>query len=281
MKNIIVTAFFLTGIFWGQAQVKTPQLSVASELETTVGLTTIEIDYSRPSMRGRTVFGNIVPYGKRWRTGANANTTISFSDDVVIGGQTLKAGKYGLFTLPGKETWEIYFYSENDNWGNQVKWNPAKVAAKVTAKVQHLAHPVETFLISIGDLTNDTAELNLMWDKVKVSTLIHVPTDQKVMASIQKTMKGTPSARDYMAAAGYYFTTGKDAKQAMEWMDKGMAMNERQAYYQIYQQAAIHQKAGDTKGALALAKKALAAAEKSGDAAYIRKSKKALQEWGK
>jgi len=279
MKKKIWLSLCIIGMIFGNAQVKTPQASAASVQKTTVGLTDIEINYSRPSKKGRVIFGDVVPYDKIWRTGANNNTTISFSDDVAIDGKQLKAGKYGLFTKPGKEVWEVYFYTENDNWGNQVKWDDNKVALKTTAKVEHIANPVETFLISTGDLTYNTAQLNLLWDDVKISIEIKVPTEDKVMVSIEKTMKGNPTAKDYIAAANYFYSTGKEAQKAMEWVDKGMAQLDNPPYYQIYAQAAIHQKAGDKATAIKLAKEVLSSAEKSGDDAYVRMAKQALEDW--
>lgn len=281
MKKLI-TMLFVSVLTVSQAQVKTPQASVPSTQETTVGLTKIEIQYSRPSKKGRVIFGDLVPYGKIWRTGANANTTISFSDDVEIGGKTLKAGKYGLFTKPGKDTWEIYFYSENNNWGNAVKWDDAKVVAKATEKVQHIPGlNTETFLISIGDLSNTTAMLNFLWDDVLVQTKIKVPTDSKVMASIEETMKGKPSAKDLIAAANYYYSTGKDIQQAKKWMDEGMKQLEKPAYFQTYLQALITEKSGDKKAAISLAKKAQEAAKADGNEEYVKNAETKIKEWSK
>src|SRR5690606_10569362 len=252
-----------------------------SELETTVGLTKIELEYSRPNKNGREVFGNLVPYGKIWRTGANKNTTISFSDDVVIDGQTLKAGKYAIYTKPEKDNWEIYFYTDTENWGNPEKWDDKKVAAKTTAKAHKIPLEVETFSISIDDLTNDSAKLNFLWDNIYVETKIEFPTDKKVMASIEKTMKGSPTAQDYMSAANYYCTTGKDIQQAKKWIDEGMKMNKDPKFYQLRQQSLIYARAGDKKGAISLAQQSLDAAKKAGNADYIKMNEDSIKEWSK
>src|SRR5690606_1327944 len=251
------------------------------ELEVTVGLTEIDIEYSRPNVNGREVFGNLIPYGKIWRTGANKNTTISFSDDVVVDGQTLKAGKYAIYTKPEKDKWEIYFYTDTENWGNPEKWDDSKVAAKTTAKVINLPMKIETLDISIGDIQNDNAKLGILWDNVYVETKIEVPTDKKVMASIDKTMKGSPTAQDYMSAANYYFTTDKDIQQAKKWMDEGMKMNKDPKYYQLRQQSLIYAKAGDKKGAISLAQQSLDAAKKAGNADYIKMNEDSIKEWSK
>ncbi|MFA7446844.1 MAG: DUF2911 domain-containing protein [Weeksellaceae bacterium] len=281
MKKL-VTVLMTTALFcMTDAQVIIPQSSAFSEVEVTVGLTKVEVEYSRPNKNGRAIFGNLVPYDKVWRTGANKNTTIEFKDDVVIAGQKVKAGEYALFTKPGKESWEIYFYNDTKNWGNPEKWDDSKVVAKATAKVQKLSNTVETFTISLDDLTLNSAMLTIAWDNVKVGTKIEVPTDEKVMASINTTMRDKPTAQDLMSAASYYFAADKDIEQAKRWMDEGMKMNPKPAFYQIYQQALIHLKAGDNKSALALAKQSMAASKEAGSDDYVKLNEELIRKLSK
>ena len=281
MKKVL-TILSLAGLMaFSQAQVTTPAASAPSEMEVTVGLTKIELEYSRPNKNDREIFGNLVPYGKIWRTGANKNSTISFSDDVIIDGQTLKAGKYAIYTKPEKDSWEIYFYTDTENWGNPEKWEESKIAAKTTAKANKIPLEVETFSISIDDLTHDSAKLNFLWDNVYVETKIEVPTDKKVMASIDAAMKGKPTAQDYMAAANYYFTSGKDIQQAKKWFDEGMKDNKEPKFWQLRQQSLIYAKAGDIKGAISLAQKSLNAAKQAGNADYIKMNEDSIKEWSK
>ena len=148
---------------------KTPQASPKATVFQTVGLTDIEIVYCRPAARGRAVFGNLVPFGKVWRTGANENTTISFSEDVVIDGKTLPKGKYALYTIPKIESWEVIFYSTTNNWGNPEVWNEANVVLRTTVKEDALQKPVESFTIGIGNLTADSATLDMAWENSSVS----------------------------------------------------------------------------------------------------------------
>ncbi|MCO5260483.1 MAG: DUF2911 domain-containing protein [Crocinitomicaceae bacterium] len=282
MKKVITTAVAASLISIAIAQVKTPQGSTKADFETTVGLTEIEIEYFRPKKNNRVIFGDVVPFDKMWRTGANKNTVIEFSDDVKIGDQPLKKGKYAIYTKPGKDSWEVYFYSNTENWGMPNPWDDSKVVAKYLAKVTPLSSTVETFTISIDDLTIDQANLTFSWDNVRVAVPITVPTDEKVMATIDNTMKGgTPTAADFMSAANYYVATGRDAQQAKEWMDKGMSMISEPQYYQIHQQAIIYAKAGDYKGAIELAKKSLDAAKKAGSDEYIKKNETMIKEWSK
>lgn len=278
MKKIFTTIFLCSAIWVGNAQVTAPQASVSESSKTKVGLTDVSIEYSRPSKRDRTVFGTVVPYGELWRTGANSNTIIDFSDDVIIDGQNLKAGKYAIFTTPEENHWEIYFYKETDNWGNQVKWDETKVAAKTMAKVQHINHSQETFAIGLDNLTNTSTMLTFTWDNVLVATKIEVPTDTKAMESIKKTMAAKPKAQDYLSAAQYYYSTDRDIKQAKEWIDKGIGMLDKPAFYQLHSQALIHAKAGDTKSAVSISEMSLKASKEAKDGSYIRMNEQLLKE---
>ena len=262
-----------------QGQIATPAASPASHMEQKVGLTDVTIDYSRPSMKGRTVFGNLVPFGKIWRTGANANTTISFSTDVTVDGQKLEKGTYAVYTKPDKESWEVYFYSDTDNGGLPQKWDDGKVAAKVSAQVYPMPMNIETFTISLDDLTNDSAVIGILWEKTYVGVKFEVPTDAAVMNNINRVMGG-PTAQDYYAAAVYYLDSGKDIDQAKKWIDKSAAMTEKPAFWQLRQQSLIYAKAGDKKGAIEAAKKSLAAAKVAGNADYVKMNEDSLKQWG-
>lgn len=263
-----------------QAQITTPQPSPSATLKQTVGLTDVTVEYSRPSMRGRTIFGGLEAYGEVWRTGANANTTITFSDDVTVDGQALKAGSYALYTKPGKTSWEVYFYADTNNWGTPREWDASKVAAKTTVKPLSMPVSIETFTITFDDLANNSAVLGLLWEKTYVGVKFEVPTVEKAVASIENVMNG-PSGGDYYAAASYYFEEGKDLKKAKEWIDKAVAMDkEGRQYWVMRRQALIYAKLGDKKGAIAAAKKSLAAAEAANNGGYVRQNKESLKEWG-
>jgi len=279
MKKILLLVCVALVSFTMEAQIETPAPSPFSKLEQTVGLTDVTIEYSRPSMRGRTIFGGLEAYDELWRTGANKNTTITFSTDATIDGQELKAGSYAIFTIPGKSTWEVIFYSDTNNWGTPRKWDDSKVAAKTTVEVFSIPIDIETFTITIDDLSNDSATLGMMWEKSYVGVKFEVPTDVAVNKNIERVLNG-PGAGDYYAAAVYYSSTGKDINKAKEWMDKAMSMNEKPAFWQLRQYSLIQAKAGDKKAAIATAKKSLAAAEEAGNADYVKMNKDSLKEWG-
>ncbi len=278
-KIMLLVAVFATSILtFGQIQ--TPAPSPFSKVEQKVGLTDVTLEYSRPNMRGRTIFGDLVPYGEVWRTGANSRTKITFSDDVMVDGKTLKAGTYAIFTKPAEKSWDVYFYTDADGGGTPETWDESKVAAKVTAEVYPIPMAIETFTIGFDDLTSNSANLGIMWDKAYVPVKIDVPTDKMVSAAIDKTMKG-PGAGDYYAAAVYYLQEGKDINQAKTWIDKAIVMaGDKAPFWQLRQQSLIYAKAGDQKGAIAAAKKSMAAAEAAGNADYVKMNKDSLKEWG-
>ncbi|RNL91706.1 DUF2911 domain-containing protein [Sinomicrobium pectinilyticum] len=278
-KHILTLCGLMLASVMATAQVKTPAPSPSSKVEQQVGLTEITLEYSRPAMRGRTVFGNLVPYGEVWRTGANENTKITFSDDVKIGGKELKKGSYAIYTIPNASSWKIIFYSDTGNWGNPQEWDDSKVALKTTVTPENLPFDIESFTILFGDITSNSVELGIMWERVYAGVEIEVPTEAKAMASIESTLNG-PSARDYFSSAVYYLEEGKDIKKAKEWIDKALSMQKEAPFWMLRQKSLIYHKAGDTKGAVEAARQSLAGAEKAGNADYVKLNKDALQEWG-
>lgn len=278
MKKILLYVAMFVMTLTMNAQIETPAPSPFQKLEQKVGLTDVTVEYSRPSVKGRTIFGDLVPYDAMWRTGANKNTVITFGDDVMISGKEVKAGSYAIFTKPGAKNWEVYFYSDTENWGTPQKWDDSKVAAKLTAQTYAMPMSVETFTMSFDDLKNDGANLGIMWDKTYVAVPFKVMTDKLVSANIDRVM-GEPSARDYYNAAVYYLEAGKDINKAKTWIDKAVALNDK-AYWYKRQQSLIYAKSGDTKGAIKAAKASMAQAQEAGNMDYVALNNKSLQEWG-
>ena len=279
MNKVVLFLLTIVASFSLEAQINTPAPSPASKLIQTVGLTEVVVDYSRPSMRGRTIFGGLEAYGELWRTGANAYTTISFDSDVTIAGNDVKAGKYSIFTKPGVKTWEVFFYTDTEGGGTPRDWDDSKVVAKANVPVWPIEMNVETFTITIDDITSSGANLGIMWEKTYVAIPFSVPSDAAVMESIDRALSG-PTAGDYYASAVYYSSEGKDINKAKEWMDKAMAMTEKPAFWQLRQQSLILAKAGDKKGAIAVAKKSLEASKEAKNNDYVKMNMDSLKEWG-
>ena len=263
-----------------ELKISTPQPSPLGKISQRVGLTDIDIAYSRPGVKGRTIFGELVAFGKIWRTGANSNTKITFSSDVMMDGQTLKAGSYGLYSIPNKDTWEIIFYSEADKNGVPRDWDDTKIAAKTSVKVGSMPMNIETFTIAFNDVTSTSTIIGLLWEKTYVGIKIEVPTDQMVSATIDAVMAASPKAGDYYNAAIYYSQQDKDLKKANEWMEKAMSMIEKPGFWQLRQQSLIYAKIGETEKAIATAKKSLEGAKAAKNEAYIKMNSESLKEWG-
>jgi tetratricopeptide (TPR) repeat protein len=283
MKKIFIVLAMVIANFAIEAQVKTPQPSPNTVVKQVVGLTDVELEYSRPSSKGRTIFGDLVPFGKQWRTGANANSTISFSDDVVIDGKILKKGKYAVFTLPKADNWEVIFYTDTDNWGLPEAWDEAKVALKTNAKPEMLNRKVETFTMAINGLDNDFGHLEISWEKTLVAVKFEVPTQKAAIASITKALAG-PTAGDYFSSAQYYFQSNGDLNKALEYVSKAIEMvkpgNDIPFWHQRLK-SLIQAKLGDKKGAIETAKLSLAGAVKAKNDDYAKMNTESIAEWSK
>ena len=260
-------------------KITTPQPSPKATVEQRVGLTDISIEYSRPGVRGRTIFGDLVPFGKTWRTGANSNTKVTFSSDVSIDGQTLNAGSYGLYTVPNENSWEVMFYSESDNSGVPRDWDDTKVVAKTSVEVYSMPMNVETFTITFDDVSSTSAVIGLLWEKTYVGIKFEVPTDKLVSETIDAVMAASPEAGDYYNAAIYYRQQDIDIKKANEWMEKAMSLIEKPAFWQLRQQSLIYAKMGETEKAIAVAEKSLELSKEAGNEAYIKMNTQSLAEW--
>jgi tetratricopeptide (TPR) repeat protein len=280
MKKIIFILAMMIANYAIEAQVKTPQASPKSTLTQLVGLTNVEIVYSRPSAKGRDVFNNLVPYGKLWRTGANENTTISFSDDVVIDGKKLAKGKYALYTTPRADNWEVVFYSDTNNWGNPETWDETKVALRTNAKPEILGRNVESFTIGINNLDNNFAHLELSWEKTLVAIKFEVPTQKMAMASIDKALAG-PTSGDYFSSAQYLLQSNGDLTKSLTYIDKALEMSKDKPFYYYRLKSLIQAKQGDKKGAIETAKISLSAAETAKNQDYVKMNKDSIAEWSK
>lgn len=280
MKILLSTAAITISLS-ATAQISTPQPSPAATVKQTVGLTDIEVNYSRPSKKGRTIFGDLVPYDEMWRTGANKNTIIQTSEMLIFGSDTLKAGTYSIFTTPHKAgSWDVYFYTNTENWGTPENWNDESVAVKTTAKVRETKDVTESFTIGFDNLSSTGADLILSWDQTSARVSFSVNTQAQVMSTIEKTMAG-PSSRDYYLAADYYLTEGKDMKQALEWINKSLELADERQFWVLRRKALIQAELGDYKGAIATAEESMKLAEEANYDNYVKMNKESIEEWKK
>ncbi|HEX8016932.1 MAG TPA: DUF2911 domain-containing protein [Flavobacterium sp.] len=280
MKKLLIALAIILAPLVAEAQIKTPQASPKGYIKQTVGLTDVEVTYSRPGARGRAVFGNLVPFGKLWRTGANENTIINFGDDVVIDGKTLKKGKYSIYTIPRIESWEVIFYLSTDNWGLPENWNETYVVLKTTVKEDALPTPVETFTIGINTLDQNSGYLEMAWENSHIALKFEVPTAKIATASIKKTLAGA-TWNDYYAASQYLFQSNGDMISAREYVDKALELSTDKPYYLSRLKSLIQAKQGDKAGAIETAKISLAAAEAANNEDYVKMNKDSISEWSR
>jgi hypothetical protein len=248
--------------------VEFPAPSPAATLKQRVGLTDIEVNYSRPGVKGRQIFGALEPYGKVWRTGANSATKISFSTAVKFGGVDVPAGTYALYTIPGEQEWTVILSKKTDLWGS-FGYKPEDDFVRVAAKPTILSESVETFRIDLNDIRDSSALLLLEWQKTRVSVKIEVDFEAQLVAELEKLMSGDEPKKPYHQAAQFYFDHGQDLAKARGWIEQAVAANPS-AYWSLHLQAKILAKLGDKSGATAAAKKSIELASKNGDSSYVK-----------
>jgi tetratricopeptide (TPR) repeat protein len=271
-----VSSFALApDLFGAEEKLVFPDASQHATIKQRVGLTDVEIDYSRPNKRDREIFGGLVPYGKVWRTGANKPTTIKFSDAVKIGGQDVAAGEYAFYTIPNENEWTIILSKNTKLWG-AYGYKPDADALRVTVKPITLADPVETFTIDFDNLKDDGATISLEWDKARVPVELTTNAIEKLNAEIDAALKNPKALKPtfYYQAASFYYDHDKDPEQAGKWIDLAIEKQQPPRYFLYYKKAQIEAKLGHKPEAKAAAEKSieLLKAEKEPDETAIRNS---------
>lgn len=234
MKKIFVFTLAIATCYFAAAQaLKTPSASTAQTVKQEFGLGSIELSYARPNMKGRTIFGDLVPYGAVWRTGANSATTLTFSDDVIIGGTTVPAGKYGLLTIPGASEWTVIITKQLDVTSPSA-YKKEMDLVRTVVPVQSLPFPIESFMIMFNNVRSNEVDLVIAWDQTIVSLPIKQEIDAKIMGQIDNLMN--KDNKPYFNAAMYYMDNGKDLAKASMWLDKAVEQTPS-AYWVWYQKA--------------------------------------------
>ena len=282
--KLFFTYFLLFMSFTGICQIQTPRISPSSELEQMVGLTEIEIDFNRPSTRGRDIFGNLVPYGKIWRTGANSGTEISFSTDVIIDGIKVDSGSYTIYTIPNENSWELMLYSDIDQWSVPRDWDDSKVIFRSNFDVNKMSNgsALETFSIWIGNITNNDCHLNIGWDDTYIKVKIEVPTRDLVEKSISATLSGPEvKASDYYSAAVYYREENIKLNQALKWMEIFIEMTKEPRFFHLRQYALILAGNKDYQGAVNASRRSLRLSIQANNEDYVKMNNESIEEWSK
>lgn len=250
-----------------QAQLKIPAASPAQTTKQSFALGDITLEYSRPAIKGRTVFGDLVPYDKVWRTGANATSKITFSMDVKIEGKDVKAGTYGLLTIPGKNSWEVMLTKDLNIGANVGSYKVENEVVRVQVKPTKLDKKVENFTLNIADILSSSATLEIMWDKTRVPVAITADIDQTITKNIEASMASEKPA--YFEAASYYYDNNRDLKQALGWVTKATEQNPK-AFWMMLLKARIELKLKENASAIASAEKTVALATEAKNADYVK-----------
>ena len=275
MKKLFIGTLALITMCTAEAQqLNTPQPSPTANIKQNFALSSIEISYSRPGIKGRKIFGDLVPYGKVWRTGANNATTITFGEDVTIGGTKVKAGKYGLLTIPGETEW-TFIISKQDTVTSPAQYRQDLDVVRVKSQVATLPFSIETMMIGIGDIKSNTCNVSVIWDNVYAAFDVTSDVEGKVMAQIKSAMEG--DSRPYFNAAMYYLDNGKDLNKAVEWFDKAYAQNP-DAFWVLYNKARALSKLGKKADALATSNKSIEIAKKAKNDDYVTLNEKLQKE---
>ena len=268
LRSLFLSAFFalpfvaepfLSGSLQAaeEKKIEFPAASQHSTVKQRVGLTDIEVDYSRPNKNGREIFGGLVPYGKLWRTGANAVTKIKFSHPVTLGDKEIPAGEYALFTIPGADEWTIII-SKDAKVQSAADYKQENDAARITAKPELNLVTIETFTIALGDVKGASATLNFLWDKTRVPVKLTTDDVEQVSKQLEAAVSAkTPlDPRTAYQAAAFYYDNNKDMNQAAKWIDQALDKNP-DAYFMHYKKAQIQAKIGNKKEAIASAQKTI------------------------
>lgn len=274
MKKLLLS--FVMGVCIAQAadaqQLRTPAPSPATTIKQEFALSNVEVSYSRPAVRGRKVFGDLVPFGKVWRTGANSATLITFGEDVMVGGKPVPAGKYGLLTIPGQSEWTIIISKQTDVT-SPAQYKQDQDVVRVQAKAEALPFSVENFMIVFDDVKASSMNLEFVWENTGVSVPVTAKIEDKIMAQIDNLMN--KDNRPYFGAAMYYLENGKDLNKAVSWFDKAIEQNPN-AFWVYHQKANALAKLGKKQEAIATANKSIELAKKAQNDDYVALNEKLL-----
>jgi len=287
MKKLFTISIAMAAIlFFCQpaiAQIDYPSPSPLAKLHQKVGLTDVKVEYSRPAKKGRILFVDVEEFGKIWRTGANASTKISFSDDVTLEGKPVPAGEYALYSIPGKTDWTVMLYKDLSLGGNIGEYDESKEVVRVNVKAEKRSFSVESLTIDIGNISANGATIALIWGEYYVPIKMEVDTDAKVNAQIEDYMKNPLASvgNNYAQAANFYFRKDKDLNSALEWIDKAIEINPT-AFWNIQTKARILGKMENYSGAITAAQKSSEVAKAAeNDFGYIDANQKLIDDWSK
>lgn len=270
----VTVAIIVTGCLTISAQtLKTPAPSPLQTVKQAFALSEIGLEYYRPGVKGRVIYGDLVPYGKLWRTGANASSKITFGEDVKVEGTKIAAGTYAIYSIPNKDNWELMLYKDLKLGGNTNDYKKENEVLHLNVKPAVLAEKVETFTINIADMTNTSSTIELIWEKTKVSFKVTADIDSAIMKNIDIALNN--DNRPYYSAASYYYDNNKDMKVALGWVNKAVEQNPK-AYWVLALKTKIELRLNDKAAATGTAEKLITVAKEAKSDEYVKIGEKLL-----
>ena len=287
MKAIRINMFLcfaLAACFFSlnvSAQITHPKASPFATMEQEVGLSKITVKYSRPAARGREIFGNLVPYGRIWRVGANESTKITVSAEMEVEGNTLPAGTYALYAFPEADTWQIAFHTNTAHWGDGRKnYNPEEDLFRITVVPEELPYHQENFLIAFDSITHNSAQMQLIWASTQVSIPFKVDTHAQIETEIAKQLAENPTAQTYYEAARYLQEQGKNFERALSYLKKALELG-GDTYYFHRVKSLVEAELGDYASAIESAQKSLEIADQLEKDEFVRMNQANIDQWKK
>ncbi|MCW3075930.1 MAG: hypothetical protein JWO32_539 [Bacteroidetes bacterium] len=275
-KKLVLATVTSVALFAGSItaqQLKTPAPSPLQTIKQAFALSDISVEYSRPGTKNRVIFGDLVPYGKTWRTGANSATKMTFGEDVKVEGKELKAGTYALYSIPNKDSWDLMFYKDLTLGGDVNEYKTENEVLRIKVKPSALTNHVETFTFNFADVKPNSLNVELLWEKTKVSFNVTSDIDPKIMKNIETSLSA--DTRPYFQAANYYYENDKDLNQALTWVNNAIEQNPK-AFWIATLKAKIQLKLKDNKGATETATKAIALAKEAKNDDYVKINEKII-----
>ena len=261
------------------AQISHPKASPYSEIQQDVGLTKIKVAYSRPAVRGRTIFGDLVPYGRIWRVGANESTKFTTDSDITIMGKALPKGTYALYAFPDENVWEIVFHKNTSHWGDGRKaYKEEEDAFRVSVSPQNIPYTQENFLITLENIDHNSANMEWIWENTKITIPIKVPTEQLMLLEIERSIKNNPTAQSYYEAARYLQEQDRAYNTALNYLENAIRLG-GDTYYFHRVKSLVQAALGDYEAAIISANLSLNLAQKEDKDEFVRMNKKNINAW--
>ena len=261
------------------AQITFPKASPFSQLRQDIGLTKITISYSRPAVKGRKIFGELVPYGRIWRVGANESTKFTVDTDILVGGNKLPKGSYALYAFPGVDRWEIVFHNNTSHWGDgRNAYNSDEDEFRVEVTPVSIPYTQENFLITFDVLDHNSGMMQWIWENTMISILINVPTDDLMTAQIEKELADKPTAQSYYEAARYLQEQNKEYTTALNYLEKAILLG-GDTYYFYRVKSLVEAGLGAHQAAITSAERSLHLARMEKKDEFVRMNENNIRAW--